>query len=243
MKIDDKQEIGIGGFTVLARVRNVLTIESESPDTPLEDGSISNDHIILNPIKLEIQGRIGDLIIKPAADLSLFRRTITNVGVITSYSPGRTQTQIAKVSAILIDANNARLRISDAERKGQQLSEFFGDKTPEKTNIDNFLSTLELYRESKKPLRIEMPNRIYDDMVITSLVITWDNISDTAIEYKISTKQLRFADIIFADISDFRKEPSSGGVSDQVSGQESNGLNDAPEIDRSIVSSIVGIFQ
>ena len=243
MKIDDKQEIGIGGFTALARVRNVLTIESESPDTPLEDGSISNDHIILNPIKLEIQGRIGDIIIKSDAELSLFRRTLTNVGVITSYAPGRTQTQISKLSALIIDANNQRLIIEDAERKGGQLLDFFGDKTPEQTNIDNFLSTMKLYRSTKKTLRIEMPNQIYENMVINSLVVTWDNLSDTAIEYKIGAKQLRFADIVFADISDFRKEPSAGGVSDQVSPQESNGLNDAPEVERSIASSIVGAFQ
>ena len=243
MKIADNQEIGIGGFSVLARVRNILTIESESPDIPLEDGSLSNDHVILKPIKLEILGRIGDLIIKPNANVSLFRRENTNVGIIISYQPGRTQTQISKVSALIIDANNARLNILDSERKGQQRSDFFGDKTPEQTNVDNFLSTLELYRNSKKPLRIEMPNRVYENMIISSLVVTWDSISDTAIEYKISAKELRFADIIFADINDFYKNPSAGGVSDQVSGLESEGLNDAPEVERSIASSIIGAFQ
>lgn len=243
MKVDDKEEIGIGGFSALARVRNVLTIESESPDTPLEDGSIANDHIILNPIKIEIQGRIGDIVIKPSAELALFRRTIANVGIITSYSPGRTQTQISKVSALIIDANNARLTIEDAERKGRQLLDFFGDKTPEQTNIDNFLSTIELHRSTRKTMRIEMPNQVYENMVINSLVVTWDNISDQAIEYKIGAKQLRFADIVFADISEFHKEPSAGGPSDQVSGQESNGLNDGPEVERSIASSIVGAFQ
>ena len=240
-RVDDKQEIGIGGFTALARVRNVITKSVDAPDTPLEDGSMANDHVIKKPIILEIEGKVADIFIKPAAEANIFRRTLAEIGNITKYAPEQTATQASKAAAVALDANNVLKGIQAAIKDGEQLIEFFGDKTAERSNQELFLLALDTYYENDSLMRIEMPDRIYDNMIITARPITYDNQSG-AIAFKITAKQLRFADVIFSDASEFFANPAPGSVGDQVAGQESNGLNDAPDAPTSLISSIVSIF-
>lgn len=241
-RVDDKQEIGIGGFTALARVRNVVTKNVDAPDTPLEDGSMANDHVIKKPIIIEIEGKVADIFIKPAAEANIFRRALAEIGNISKYVPEQTATQLSKAVAIALDANNVSKGVQAAIKDGEQLIEFFGDKTEDRSNQERFLQTLDVYYENSGLMRIEMPDRIYDNMIITARPITYDNQQGTAIAFKITAKQLRFADVIFSDVSEFFANPAPGAVGDQVSGQESNGLNDAPAAPTSLISSIVSIF-
>lgn len=247
MKIDDKQEIGIGGFTVLARVRNVITKTADAPDVPLEDGSIANDHVIINPVILEIEGRVSDIFIRPDVQATIFRRGLSEIGNITKYIPAQTQTQISKIVDIATDVNNVFKGISAVINDGVQLADFVGDKSPGgQSNQEKFIETLETYYNGSNLMRIEMPDTIYENMILTSRVIIYDNQKGTAIDFKLTAKQLRFADVIFTDVSEFFKSPAPGGVSNQTAGQESNGLNDAPEVETSFaatVASWLGIFQ
>lgn len=242
MTVDDKQEIGIGGFTALAMVRNVVTKTADAPDTPLEDGSMANDHVIKKPIILEIEGKVADVFIRPAAEATIFRRALAEIGNITQYAPEQTATQASKAAAIALDANNVAKGIQSAINGGEQLIEFFGDKTSGRSNQELFLAALDAYYENSSLMRIEMPDRIYENMIITARPITYDNQNGTAIAFKITAKQLRFADVIFSDVSEFFSNPAPGSAGDQVAGQESNGLNDAPEVKTSLISSIVSIF-
>lgn len=228
-RVDDKQEIGIGGFSALARVRNVITKNVEAPDTPLEDGSMANDHVIKKPIIIEIEGKVADVFIRPAAETTVFRRALAEIGNINKYLPEESATQASKAAAIALDANNALKGIQAAIKDGRQLIDFFGDKTEERSNQELFLLALDSYYENSSVMRIEMPDRIYDNMIITSRPITYDNQNGSAIAFKITAKQLTFSDVIFSDVSEFFANPASGNVGDQTSGQESNGLNDAPE--------------
>ena len=184
-----------------------------------------------------------DIFIRPSVEATIFRRSLAEIGNITKYFPEQTQTQLSKAAALILDANNIKKGIEAIINDGKQLIEFFGDKTEERGNQELFTQALDIYYENSTVMRIEMPDRIYENMVITSRVITYDAQRENAIDFKLSAKQLRFADVIFTDVSEFFRNPAPGDVSDQTSGQESNGLNDAPEASTSLASSILSVFQ
>ena len=60
-RTDDRQEIGIGGFTADVRVNESIQMTSDAPDNYVEDGSVINDHVINNPIVLSIDGEVADI--------------------------------------------------------------------------------------------------------------------------------------------------------------------------------------
>jgi hypothetical protein len=242
-KVDDNQDIGIGGFTALARVREQETKTANAPTIPLEDGSFANDHIILNPIQLSIEGRVSSVHLKPRADISVFKRLAAEVGNITKYAPSRTQTQISRVAGLIISVNDSYNRINTAIKDGRQAFEFFGSKDSETSLIEKFLEMLDGYYESRTVMQIEIRSKIYENMVITSRVITRDNTTDDAIDFKITAQQLRFAEVIYSDVQKYFKEPAPGAAGDQVKGQESNGLNDSPEAETSLLGWGVSKFK
>jgi len=241
-RIDDKQKIGIGGFTAYAAVRHVVNKSLDAPDTPLEDGSFANDHLIKKPVILEVSGLVSDVFIRSAVEATIFRRGLSEIGNISKYLPAQTQTQIAKAASIAIDANNVSKGIQAAISDGKQLLDFIGNKSAGQNNRELFIAALDLYYDNSTVMRIEMPDKIYENMVITSRVIEYDNQKDKAISFKLTAKELVFSNVIFSDITAFFKKPAPGDIANQVAGQESNGLNNAPEVPVSLISNIVELF-
>ena len=246
-KVDDKEEIGIGGFTALARVRQQETTTANVPVTPLEDGSLAHDHIVINPVQLNIEGRVSDIFIRPENISNTFRRSLTEIGNIDKYLPARTQGQINAVAGLLIDVDNYRRRINAVVEDGRQAYEFFGSKDEGSSFREQFLEMLKSYHESKSPMRIETPTQVYENMVITTRVISRDNTADDVIDFKITASQLRFAEVTYTDSQKYFKKPSTGAAGDKTKGQTSKGLNDSPEVPTSLATSIKnkvsGLFQ
>jgi len=90
----DKEEIGIGGFTALVRVNESTSLTSQAPTIYLEDGSFAQDHIILDPMVLTIDGDVSEIHIKQSAFSEEQSRINANVGVIAQYLPSKTQMQV-----------------------------------------------------------------------------------------------------------------------------------------------------
>jgi hypothetical protein len=246
-KVDDKERIGIGGFSALATVRQQETTTASAPATPLEDGSLAHDHIVLNPLQLNIEGRVSDILIKPTAEVVAFRRGLAEIGNITKYLPTRTQTQINRIAGLVVDADNYVKRLNAVVADGRQAFEFFGSKDDATGYRAQFLEMLESYHNGKTLMRIETPTRVFENMVIVSRVITRDNTADDVIDFKITAQQLRFAEVVYTDSQQYFKSPATGDAADKTKGQTSKGLNDAPEVESSLATSlknsVSGLFQ
>lgn len=245
-RVDDREEIGIGGFTAIAYVRQLETITANIPATPLEDGSLAHDHIILNPVQLDIEGRVSDIFLKPNAFVTAFKRNFAAIGNITKYLPARTQTQINRVSELVLTVDNYTKKIDAVISDGRQALEFFGSKDSAQSLKDKFLEMLDGYYNSRTLMRIEIRGKVYENMFITSRVITRDNTAIDNVNFRINAQELRFAEVIYQEVQQNYSNPSSGAVSEQVKGQENKGLNDAPgvgaEQEESLLSSISGLF-
>lgn len=245
-KVDDREEIGIGGFTAFARVREQETITASAPSTPLEDGSLAHDHIIINPLQLNIEGRVADIHVKPRAEVTLFRRGLAEIGNISKYLPARTRSQINRAAALVVTVDNYAQKLKAVIADGRQAFEFFGSKDPEQNNREKFLEMLNEHYDDKELIQIETRSQVYERMVITSRVISRDNTTDDSLDFKITAQQLRFAEVIYTDIQKHFKSPAPGDAGDQTKGQESKGLNDAPEVETSLATSlketISGVF-
>ena len=89
----DNQKINIGGFTAGVRIEESISLESEVPDSPLENGSVASDHVINKPVIISITGVIGDIDLKPVPVFDEIIRANQNLGSISVLIQGLRRTR------------------------------------------------------------------------------------------------------------------------------------------------------
>lgn len=231
-----KQEIGIGGFTAMARVREAYKLTAEAPTTPVEDGSFVNDHIILKPLTITIEGDVSDVHVRASPIVRRWQRASAEIGNITSqYAPARTQSQLDRVNAIANDASDAVRRIDSLLDSGEQALDFFGNRDNSSKSIqEQFIDAMEALHFGKQIIAIDMPFRRHENMVITGVQATTDNQADST-TFSIDAQQLQFAELQYAQIA----RPATG-LGGQTEDLVSKGPQEGKPVERSLLSSIFG---
>jgi len=236
-KVDDKQNVGIGGFTAFVATSRVKNLTSTSPNVTLEDGSTISDTIFLNPIEFSIEGEVADVNLKTPTD-DVFRSARQAIGVITPYLPERSATQINKINNIITDATTVIDQADDLIQRGSQLYDLFGDKTDSKPLQEQFLDYLEKIWKSKSLITIEFPYRTYENVRIEDFQSTETN-ADRRILFSITCKQIRLAELAFAQVQQIAPNPVDA-VKGQVSDVVDKGVTQGEPVNGSLLSRIVG---
>lgn len=227
-------EIGIGGFTALARVRESYRLTAEVPETPVEDGSFVNDHIIIRPLTVTIEGSVADVFIRRAALATTTTRVLAEIGNVASqFAPPRTQSQIAKAAALANDVTDALRRLDSVLDAGTQAFNFIGNRdTTTKGLRESFIDMIEGYHKAKTVLSIDMPYRRLDNMVITSFVSSTDNVEDTT-TFTIEAQQLQYASTIYAEVA-----TPAAGLSGQTTAGSDKGVQEGEDVTESLATQL-----
>lgn len=235
-------EVGIGGFTLFASVSRETNFSSQAPTTYLEDGSFVNDHIINEPVTINIEGVVSDVTVKQPQLNSFVDNLTGTLGSIGIYTGGRTSSQIGKVVAVIDQARSYIRRIDNLINQGKKILDFFGNKDPEKSIRERFIDEMIAIRESKQPISIDMPYRTLDNMIITSLVITENN-TDKALTFRMTAQEIRLAQTILVEAIQIK--PASG-VKSQTGKQSNKGVQQGEqpnEGERSLVDYVWSYFK
>lgn len=234
---DEKEEVGIGGFTMVARIRDRVMRTASIPTAYLEDGSHVNDHIIRDPLMLSIEGNVSDLHLRPSPALAAIREAEATVGLITQYGPARTSTQISKVSGLVADVGSAIDRVDAALATIDRVGEAVGlrDESASKSNIEKFLDTMDGIYESGILINVDMPFRTYERMALTSMEITRDN-QQNALAFNLEFQQFRFVETQFVTAA---PNPARG-TGGQTAGESDKGAQEGEEVERSALTYLFG---
>ena len=239
-KIGDEGEerIGIAGFTMLARVRQSFKYGSEVPTTYLEDGSSVEDHIILNPVTLTIEGEVADIFVQQEPLQELTQSVTSTAGAISIYAPERTQTQRQTVAGIVADVNSAIDTADELINAGGQIADLFGSAgTVGKTLRERFVDTMESLHYGRQVVDIEMPYRTFNNMRI-SVDFEFDNQRE-AISFKVEAVEVRVADEAVSDVSDLLRNPSPA-IDGQAQEQTDKGVQEGTDVGTSLLGTIIG---
>lgn len=234
-KVADNQEIGIGQFTAFVKTRYGYTKSNTATTTPLEDGSFATDHIILNPLKLQIEGEVSAVHVKRSPVVKGFIRDVAVAAIPGKYLPSWTQTQLSRVKGLAIQAVDIVRKIDDIWGDTDRIYNMFGNKSVNKLAQEAFLDELDKLMDSKQIIQIEMPFRVFDNMVITEFQVLYDNIIDEAISFKLTAQQIRIVKTIYRDARSLYKKGSK-----RTEGKENKGVNKTKPVETSFLSRIMG---
>lgn len=210
--------IGIGGFSLFARVRERTTLVASAPTAYVEDGSPMNDHIIRSPEKLSIEGVVGDVYRGPDTTFLQVTPLTDTLGAIEAYIPRVTSFQRTIMDGLRNTMNAAKSRINDLLSAGNQANSFLGNlDSASKPLGEQFVDAMENIYYGNQLVSIDMPYRRYDSMVLTSVVIERDN-TQAAISFSIEAEKFRIAETTFVEVQRVDKNPSpaTGGQTKDV---------------------------
>lgn len=233
------QSIGIGGFTAFVRVRDSYRRAADVPTVPVEDGSFLNDHIILKPLAITIEGDVSDIHLRaqPRVERPL-RLPPELADIIGEYEFERTQSQIDRALDIVDDAVDQVRSLEDQIERGRQILDIFGNQTLKNTGggakslQEQFLDAMEALHLGKQLITIDMPFRRLDNMVITSFVSQTDNQTDNTV-FTIEAQQVRLATLEFAQI----RKPSPG-LGGQTAPEQDQGTQEGEPVEESLAFQI-----
>ncbi len=229
-------EIGIGGFTAFVRVRERSEYRANLPTSVVEDGSFLNDHILLQPVRLRIEGNVSDVHVRRSQLQERYQRALSETGNITQFAPDRTQAQVSKAAALVNDATDAVRRANSYLEAGVQAINYFGNQdTSAKPIREQFIDEMEAIYFGRQLIAIDMfePFRQFTGMVITSLVIDGDNETDS-VDFTIEAQQIRLAELQYTAI---RAAAGTGGQTERASDK---GAQEGEPVPRSFLNYMLG---
>jgi hypothetical protein len=200
------EEVGIGGFTLFARVSDETQYSTASPTSVVEDGSYIGDHLINAPIKISITGDVADIFFnEPPKDRSQIRAL--TVGKMSSFLPKRTSSQIQRVGKIIDSAADQRRAINEKISLGAKSGDFIGNKSGGKLIREQFIDFIESIHYGKQLVTISMPYRTHESMSINDVTVTRDN-QRNALTFTLTAQKFRTAKTIYSDVGSFYKKPA-----------------------------------
>ena len=240
------EEVGIGGFTLFARVGDQTQYSTASPTSVVEDGSYIGDQLINAPIKISISGDVADVFFnEPPKSRSESR--LPTVGKTSSFLPKRTPSQIQRVAKIVDSAGDRRRGINEKVSLGAKPIEFIGNKTGSKPIREQFVDFIEAIHYGKQLVTISMPYRNHESMAINDVTITRDN-QRKALTFTLTAQKFRIAKTIFSDVSRFYKKPApsvksqTGGTVDKGVQSPTSGAGSGAgkKKEKSLLTAIIG---
>ena len=235
LKLDEKQQIGIAGFYMMAIVRQGYTKSSQIPFTPLENGSYATDHIIQMPLMIDIEGSVADIYEAPSPAQLAYMRALGEIGNVDRYLPARTRQQINAINSLLLDVTNQVNKIDDLINTGEQLFNLFSTNSSAKGLPEQFIDLINSLIDNDQIIQIELPYKVYDNMAISNFSINYPNEYSNALDFRMTAWQIRYANTIVQDASSYYKNPAPA-VKDQIAPPDDKGINKTKDVPASFLS-------
>ena len=228
------QQVGIGGFTLFAKVREGVSMPSQSPTTYLEDGSYVNDHIVTEAVRITIEGSVSDTYISAPSIAPLQNTRQDNIQNITAFLPLRPPQQLQAIRNIESNVRKAYTQVEKAINQ-QNIIAQVGDQAQSELRR-KFFDAMEKLYQTKQLVALETEYRVYENMVLNQIDITREN-QNEALSFNISATQVRFAKTETVRVA--FNNPSAG-LNGQSDPQADKGVQQGKKVETSILAGILG---
>lgn len=206
-KQEDTQTIGIAGYKLDVRLKENPTYTTDIPDNYVEDGSYINDHFVDKPLIVTLEGEVADLNYQSIGSADLIDNVLPDkyLGITESLYPQfRSNQTLQRINKIVDDVKYSE--ISEYIRKTNDVYSMF--KGGQEKETLNFMEFIERIQAAKMPVKIETASKTYENMGLISFAPVRDQVTNTAIGYQATFKQVRFAKTILVEVQKLTKNPT-----------------------------------
>lgn len=182
---------GIDGFLFDVPLTENISFSAQITDHFTEDNSSIQDHVALEPIRITLTGKVGELVYTRLAGLTFLSAAIDRLAPLNVFSPEQGLMATKAIAA----ANEVKAAVDTVQKTYNNLADIFKDK-PSLNNQQAAFAVFEEYFNGRALLSVETPWKTYKDMVIESF--SADQSEETTMEttFTLTFKQMRFIQTI-----------------------------------------------
>jgi len=240
VNVNDKENVGIGGFLVSARVEDNITKKQTLTTNPVENGVNISDHLIKDPLTISIAIDVSDIEIKPNNGVSsIVKRINQALPNVTTFLPKRTATQLTKVNNLVLQVNDQIQKIDEVLKNASNLFELFNKSTNETSPQKTTFLFFEYLFESGQPIQVQTKHKLYENMILISNAERVTEQEST--QFSLIFQQIVIAETQLIDAQQYFKKPS-GQAADQVSETQKTGKQQGKEVKSSFATTLKNII-
>jgi hypothetical protein len=236
--VSDDESVGIGGLIVTAITQEAITKKQTLTSNPVENGVVVSDHVIKDPIIISLVVEAGDTEILLNQKINqVNRRILSAQSEIDALLPERTQTQLTKMSSLVLQAEDQLNEIENILDSGINVFQVFSRSINQESNQEAYYLYFDYLFNTARPVQIQTKYKIYDDMVLVSLPEQRTDEFKTI--FNLTFQQVTFAKTEFVPVKNYTKNPS-GQAKTQTSDKKSNGKQQGEQKSISLLSTLFG---
>lgn len=239
--VDDLlQPVGIGGFTAYALVNERTSGTRMLPSSVLESGSYANDHIIREPITVDMEIDISDIYIDLQPTSPVFRELDNTVGAISQFIPTKTHTVFNQMNEIRNSIDQAFTNVNNVMNMGGSIFSFLGGMGFNSHRV-SFIQALHALYESSQLITLQTRHKSFKNMALSSFDYVTDN-ERQAITANLTFSQVKFRSLLEVAIEELQQNPSGAASASVASvsekGSQTVGASSSQATERSFLDTI-----
>jgi hypothetical protein len=193
--------VGIDGFYMEVRYSENTQYQRQAPVTYLEDGSYVMDHIIPDPLVIELEGEVSNIYRRPSVAAELIGRANAKLGLISRYLPQRTLAQTQRLAELALTARDIAARVEDIASTGEPLYRMLVPAEAQQSIVDSFLKLMLTLFTTDATARVETRTGVHPNMLLVAFAAPDDNTLIGALRYRATFQQLRTTAIASTEVS------------------------------------------
>jgi hypothetical protein len=180
---------GIEGLLFDVPMNDSVTRGCQITDHWVESNSAIQDHIALEPIKITLTGKVGELVYKTYAAIAFAQAVIDRLGPLGIFTPS----QSVQLQKAIATAERATAAYFAADKALNTLSDVFKNQ-PTKNAQQAFFNELDQWVENRALLSVETPWKTYQNMAIESFTADQDDTNMLETLFTINFKQIKYVE-------------------------------------------------
>lgn len=186
-------------FDYCGDVRSEL--DTDITDHYSESTVFIQDHAILKPRMITLRGFVGELVAKPPTGVSGLLNTLTgNLTGVSSYLGKYTPGAVATMQKAVTQAQNINNKINTLAAKGNQILNLIGGNVAKSKQAAAW-AKLETMWALRIPMVVLTPTKVYNNMVIKSVIWTHPEGTKYWSEIIVTMKEIRMTGTVQFKVS------------------------------------------
>jgi hypothetical protein len=178
---------GIEGFLFDIQLIDNISYSAQITDHFIENNSAIQDHIALEPVRITLTGKVGELVYTKAEAISFLKAMVDRLSPLGILSP-KQGLQATKAIAAASEIGTA---IGTAVKAYNSLTDIFKD-SPSLNKQQTAFAKFESMFLGRSLISVETPWKTYTDMAIESWTADQDVDSIMETTFTLNFKQMRF---------------------------------------------------
>jgi hypothetical protein len=235
--IRTKTPVGINGFVFDYEGETTVNLNSDITDHYTEDNTVINDHIAIRPARVTLRGFVSELSLNRTRTLSGIIEAVSDrLGTVDAYLQDYTPGMVKQMQQTLAAAQNVANTVSQVAERAGNIVGLFANGHPGQTKQSRAFESLESLWKTKQYFELETPYKIYENMVIESIVFMQPDDSKYQSDITVTLKEIRFAKV---QVAPYDPANYSGRSISQAAPMKDNGKAKGEEVLQSTLFSLL----